>query len=93
VIASNHMASDDNDVPSCRAHPDGVADGCFACHILSKDILSCPDHPTAADDCAACDAITAVWADWAMDCSEKAERDGGAQLAWHGSSKHDTLLS
>jgi hypothetical protein len=79
------MDRDDNDVPSCPAHPQGIADGGVACHVLSNDILSCPDHPTAADDCAACNEITDIWADWAMDCSQQAEEEGGAPLVWHAS--------
>ena len=94
MIALEPVVRDDNDVPSCPAHPHGVADGCFACNILSNDILSCPDHTAAAaDGCAACDAITDVWADWAMDCSQKAEEDGGAPVVWHPSSKPEPLLS
>lgn len=70
------MARDDNHVPSCPAHPHGVADGCFACNILSNDILSCPAHPVGpVDECSACGTIMEIWTDFAADCSRQAAKD------------------
>jgi len=76
--------ANDLDILSCQDHPEGVAEGCEPCRIIANDILTCPDHPDGTTgECQACNAILEVWANFAVNSSQRAAKSGARPMAWY----------